>query len=86
VAAGTVARPHEPQDKIKTVFLHEALERKQAMLVLSRKEKERIMLTDLDSGRQIVIKLLQIEGSRAKIGIEADSQVKVMREELVKAG
>lgn len=56
------------------------------MLVLSRKEKERIMLTDLDSGRQIVIKLLQIEGSRAKIGIEADSQVKVMREELVKAG
>lgn len=55
------------------------------MLVLSRKESETIILTDQQSGREIRIKLVRINGNRATIGIEADRQVKVMRSELCKA-
>jgi carbon storage regulator CsrA len=55
------------------------------MLVLSRKESESIILTDEASKREITIKLVAINGNRARIGIEADMQVKVLREELREA-
>lgn len=56
------------------------------MLVLSRKESETIILTDQQTGREIVIKMVAINGNRVRIGIEADRQVKVMRSELQEAG
>lgn len=55
------------------------------MLVLSRKESEVIVLTDEQNNREIRIKVVAISGNRARIGIEADRQVKVMRSELKEA-
>jgi len=54
-----------------------------AMLVLSRKESETIILTDQQTKREIVIKLVAINGNRVRIGIEADRQVEIKRSELV---
>ena len=47
------------------------------MLVLSRKESERIRL-----GESIVITVVGISGDKVKIGIEAPRDVLVLREEL----
>lgn len=47
------------------------------MLVLSRKEKEKIRL-----GSNIVVSILMISDNQVKIGIEAPSDVKILREEL----
>ena len=47
------------------------------MLVLSRKESERIRL-----GESIVITIVGISGDKVKIGIEAPREVLVLREEL----
>lgn len=47
------------------------------MLVLSRKESERIRL-----GESIVITIVGISGDKVKIGIEAPRDVLVLREEL----
>ncbi|MFH1194320.1 MAG: carbon storage regulator [bacterium] len=47
------------------------------MLVLSRKEKEKIRL-----GSNIVISILMISENQVKIGIEAPGDVKILREEL----
>jgi carbon storage regulator len=48
------------------------------MLVLSRKEGERILLGD-----NIVITLVRCAGGKARIGIEAPQECKIIREELV---
>jgi carbon storage regulator len=48
------------------------------MLVLSRKAKERIRI-----GKDIVIVVNRIRGSAVSIGIEAPSEVRVLRGELV---
>jgi carbon storage regulator len=47
------------------------------MLVLSRKESERIKL-----GESIVITVVGISGDKVKIGIQAPQEVLVLREEL----
>lgn len=47
------------------------------MLVLSRKESERIKLGD-----DIVITVVGISGDKVKLGIQAPSSVLVLREEL----
>jgi carbon storage regulator len=47
------------------------------MLVLSRKESERIRI-----GESIVITVVGISGDKVKIGIQAPREVLVLREEL----
>jgi carbon storage regulator len=49
------------------------------MLVLSRKVGERIVI-----GGDIVVTVVRIQGQQVRIGIEAPSEVSVMREELVR--
>ena len=53
------------------------------MLVLSRKEKERILITDPE-GRfeQIVITICRIDHGKVRIGIEAEKRINIIREEL----
>lgn len=47
------------------------------MLVLSRRESERIRLGD-----RIVVTVVRVAGDRVRLGIEAPSDVRVVREEL----
>ena len=47
------------------------------MLVLSRKESQRIRLGD-----RIVITIVKISGDKVRVGIEAPSDVLVLRDEL----
>lgn len=47
------------------------------MLVLSRKERERIRLGD-----SIVLTVVQVSGDRVRIGVEAPPDVLILREEL----
>ena len=47
------------------------------MLVLSRRESERILL-----GSSIVVTILRVNGDRVRVGIEAPSDVAVVRAEL----
>ena len=47
------------------------------MLVLTRKTGEGIFI-----GKDVIIKILEIEGDRVKIGIEAPKTMKVLRLEL----
>ena len=47
------------------------------MLVLSRKERQRIKL-----GESIVVTVVRVSGDRVRLGIEAPSDVVVLREEL----
>jgi carbon storage regulator len=56
--------------------LHDAI-RTYNMLVLSRREGERIMLGD-----SIVVTVVKVAGDRVRLGIEAPSDVLVLRGEL----
>ncbi len=47
------------------------------MLVLSRRESERIYLGD-----SIVLTVVRLSGDRVRLGIEAPSEVRVVRDEL----
>ena len=47
------------------------------MLVLSRKERQRIKLGD-----EIVVTVVRVSGDRVRLGIEAPSNIVVLREEL----
>jgi carbon storage regulator len=47
------------------------------MLVLSRKERERIKLGD-----SIVVTVVRVAGDKVRLGIEAPANVLVLREEL----
>ena len=47
------------------------------MLVLSRKESERIRL-----GNNIVVTVVRVSGDRVRIGIEAPPEIIVLRDEL----
>jgi carbon storage regulator CsrA len=51
------------------------------MLVLSRREHERIVLPDVG----VVVELLGVKGNSARLGIEAPPELKVLREELLEA-
>lgn len=51
------------------------------MLVLSRKKGEKIVL-----GETIVLTILRIEGNKVRIGIEAATDVAIVRGELVEEG
>jgi carbon storage regulator len=48
------------------------------MLVLTRKAGERIVIDD-----SIVVEVLEIQGNRVRIGIQAPSGVTILREELI---
>jgi carbon storage regulator len=50
------------------------------MLVLSRKVGEKIIIGD-----HIILTIVELKGSRIKIGIEAPPDVRVHREEIFKA-
>ena len=47
------------------------------MLVLSRKESEKIMLGD-----DIVLTIVRVSGDRVRLGIEAPSEMLILRKEL----
>jgi len=47
------------------------------MLVLSRRESQRIRL-----GESIVVTVVRVAGDKVRLGIEAPSHVKVLRDEL----
>ncbi len=47
------------------------------MLILSRKQNEKIRI-----GSEIIINVLSISDTQVKIGIEAPSNVKILREEI----
>lgn len=49
----------------------------QLLLILSRKKEEAVLI-----GRDIKIKVVEIEGDRVKIGIDAPKNLKILREEL----
>lgn len=51
------------------------------MLVLSRKERERIKLGD-----SIVVTVIRVAGDKVRLGIEAPADVLVLREELAARG
>jgi len=51
------------------------------MLVLSRRESERIRLGD-----SIVLTVVRVSGDRVRLGIEAPSNVVVLREEIASDG
>ncbi|HBH54743.1 MAG TPA: carbon storage regulator [Planctomycetaceae bacterium] len=52
------------------------------MLVLSRKEGERIVIDSGVEGAPIVISVVEIRGGRVRIGIQAPRSVAVRRQEL----
>ncbi len=47
------------------------------MLVLSRKESEKILL-----GEEIVLTIVRVSGDRVRLGIEAPSDMLILRQEL----
>jgi carbon storage regulator len=49
------------------------------MLILSRKEAEKVYL-----GNDIVLTIIRVAGDKVRIGIEAPSDVRVLRNELQK--
>lgn len=51
------------------------------MLVLSRKESEKIMLGD-----SIVLTIVRVSGDRVRLGIEAPSDLLILRKELEQSG
>ena len=50
------------------------------MLVLTRKPGERIVI-----GEDITVTVLEVQGNRIRLGIEAPKEIPVMREELVRS-
>lgn len=48
------------------------------MLVLTRKAGERILISD-----NIVVEVLEVQGNRVRIGIQAPSGITILRQELV---
>ena len=55
------------------------------MLVLTRKEGESIICS-LEDGREAEIVVIAISSNQISLGIKADDDIKVTREELLKQG
>jgi carbon storage regulator CsrA len=55
------------------------------MLVLARKPLELILITTPE-GREIAVALCSLESNQARIGIEADREVRILRAELADDG
>ncbi len=55
-----------------------------AMLVLSRKRDEKILIT-LPDGRLVEIMVVDIQGDKVRLGIEAPKEVPVHRQEVYEA-
>jgi carbon storage regulator len=56
------------------------------MLVLTRKIREGIFIAEGEitiGGEEILIRIINIEGDRVKVGIEAPAKYKIAREELI---
>jgi carbon storage regulator len=49
------------------------------MLVLSRKENERLVIAD-----NIIVQILRVSGGNVRLGIEAPAEVPIRREELAR--
>jgi carbon storage regulator len=57
------------------------------MLVLTRKKREGVLIAEGDlvlNGENIVIRIIEIQGDRVRIGIEAPQKYQIAREELIK--
>jgi carbon storage regulator len=52
------------------------------MLILSRRIGETFIL-ELPTGEQIDVVLLEVKGSRGRLGIDAPPEVQIVREELL---
>ncbi|MFM8578464.1 MAG: carbon storage regulator [Planctomycetaceae bacterium] len=48
------------------------------MLVLSRKQNERIVI-----GESVVVTVVRISGDKVRVGIEAPAEMRVVRDEIV---
>ena len=55
------------------------------MLALSRKIGESLILT-LEDGRKIQVQVVDVDGRRVRIGIDAPKSVRVLRGEVCDAG
>ncbi len=51
------------------------------MLVLARKESERIFI-----GRSIILTVVKVQGTVVRLGIEAPPEIDIIREELIHGG
>lgn len=54
------------------------------MLVLSRKRDEKILLKT-KNGEEIELTVVRIDGNKVRLGIEADSNVTILRSELIES-
>ena len=66
---------------IQAVLRRDSLQEKSGMLVLSRKKSEKIKLGD-----SIEITIVRVCGNKVRLGIQAPSDVAVLRRELSKEG
>src|SRR5215813_3077984 len=57
---------------------HGCLPRRRAMLVLTRKAGERIVIDN-----DIVVEVLEVQGNRVRIGIQAPPGITILRQELL---
>jgi carbon storage regulator len=67
-----------------TVFDRGAAEEKR-MLVLTRKQGERVMIQTPD-GHEIVVTLVAIDTFKVKLGFDSPKDTQIMREELLRRG
>lgn len=52
------------------------------MLVLSRKEHEKLVLTTAE-GVEIIVCIVKVKGNRVRVGIQAPKDIAVRRQELL---
>jgi len=55
------------------------------MLILARRQDESLIFKTPD-GKEIKVMILDLNNGRARIGIDAPSDVEILREELLRAG
>lgn len=55
------------------------------MLVLSRRQNERIVISDKDDTPVFVVEITEIRGDKVKVGLTTDNKLNIDREEIWKA-